>query len=94
VSGGSATGALDRGWETAEVADDDKQELRRSSGRRAREEARQWKCKCVSARVSSWRAQGRALGPEEGTSAREQLVATGGVRGMLGRRRRDVEGRG
>jgi hypothetical protein len=32
VSGGGATGALDRGWETAEVADDGEQELWRSSG--------------------------------------------------------------
>jgi hypothetical protein len=32
VGGGSATGALDRGWEAAEAADDGEQELRRSSG--------------------------------------------------------------
>jgi hypothetical protein len=62
--------------------------------RSAREEERQWKCECVKARVSSQGAQGRALGPEEGTGMREQLPATGGVRGMLGRRRCDVEGRG
>jgi hypothetical protein len=31
VGGGGATGALDRGWEAAEVADDGEQELRRSS---------------------------------------------------------------
>jgi hypothetical protein len=32
VGGSSATGALDRGWEAAEAADDGEQELRRSSG--------------------------------------------------------------
>jgi hypothetical protein len=63
---------------------------RRSAG----EEERQWKCECVKARVSSQGAQGRALGPEEGTGTQEQLLATGGVRGTLGRRWRGVEGRG
>jgi hypothetical protein len=32
VGGSNATGALDCGWEAAEVADDGEQELRRSSG--------------------------------------------------------------
>jgi hypothetical protein len=32
VGGGDAAGALDLGWEVAEVADDGEQELRRSSG--------------------------------------------------------------
>jgi hypothetical protein len=33
VGGGGATGALDRGWEVAEAADDGEQVLRRSSGK-------------------------------------------------------------
>jgi hypothetical protein len=46
---------------------------------------------CVSARVSLWGALGCAQGPEEGTVAQEQLLATGGVRGGSGRLRRDME---
>jgi hypothetical protein len=49
---------------------------------------------CVSARVSLWRAPGCAQGPEEGTAAREQLLATGRRRGGSGRWRRDVERQG
>jgi hypothetical protein len=55
---------------------------------------RQWKCTGVSTRVSPWGAPGSAHGPEEGTTAREQLLATGGRRGGSGRRRRDVERQG
>jgi hypothetical protein len=61
---------------------------------KARESERQWKCTCVSARVSPWGAPGRAQGPEEGMAAREQLLATGRRRGGSGRRRRDVERQG
>jgi hypothetical protein len=32
LGGGGATGAMDRGWEVAEAADDGEQELRWSSG--------------------------------------------------------------
>jgi hypothetical protein len=39
---------------------------------------------CASARASSRGAPGRARGPEEGTVTREQLLATGGVRGGSG----------
>jgi hypothetical protein len=49
---------------------------------------------CVCARVSPWGAPGCAQGLEEGTVTREQLLATGGVRGGSGRRRRDVERQG
>jgi hypothetical protein len=51
VSGGGATGALDRGWETVEAADDGEQELRRSSvgascsGRRKAVEMQVRECK-------------------------------------------------
>jgi hypothetical protein len=61
---------------------------------RARESERQWKCTCVSARVSLWVAPGRAQGPEEGAAVREQLLATGGRRGGSGQWRRDVERHG
>jgi hypothetical protein len=40
VGCGGATGALNRGWEAAEVADDGGQELRRSSGEAWRAERR------------------------------------------------------
>jgi hypothetical protein len=46
------------------------------------------------ARVSSWGAAGRALGPEEGTSAREQRLASRRHAWRLGRRRRNVEEQG
>jgi hypothetical protein len=61
---------------------------------RARESERQWKYMCVSARVSPWGVPRRAQGPEEGTAAREHLLATGGRRGGSRRRRRDVERQG
>jgi hypothetical protein len=38
VGGGGATGALDRGWEVAEAADDGEPRQRRSSGERTRAE--------------------------------------------------------
>jgi hypothetical protein len=60
----------------------------------ARESERQWKCTCVSARMSPWGAPGCAQGPEEGTAMREQLLATSERRGGSGRRRRDMERQG
>jgi hypothetical protein len=60
----------------------------------ARESERQWKCMCVSARVSSRGAPGCVQGLEEGTAARKQLLVTGGRCGSSGRRRRDVERQG
>jgi hypothetical protein len=38
VCGGGATGALDRGWEAAEAADNGELRQRRSSGKRTRVE--------------------------------------------------------
>jgi hypothetical protein len=38
VGGDGATGALDRGWETAEAADDSEPTQRRSSGESSRAE--------------------------------------------------------
>jgi hypothetical protein len=38
VGGGDATGALDRGWEAVEVADDGEPRQRRSSGESTRAE--------------------------------------------------------
>jgi hypothetical protein len=61
-------------------------------GARGREKQR--KCKGVMARVSSWGAPGRALGPEEGTGAWKQLLASRRHAWRLGRRRRDVEEQG
>jgi hypothetical protein len=50
----------------------------------AREKEKQWKCGRVKARVGSWGAPGHAQGPEEGMAAREQLLATGRMRGGSG----------
>jgi hypothetical protein len=55
---------------------------------------KQWKCKRVMARVSSWGAPGHALGPEEGTGVREQQLASQWHAWRLGQRRRDVEKQG
>jgi hypothetical protein len=60
----------------------------------AREEGRQWKCEGVKARVSSLGAQGRASSRGGGTVSESRCWQAGGRRGALGRRRRDVEGRG
>jgi hypothetical protein len=48
----------------------------------------------VKARVSAWGASGCAQGPEEGTGAREQVLASRQDAWRVGRRRRDVEKRG
>jgi hypothetical protein len=50
----------------------------------AREKEKQWKCRRVKARVGSWGAPGHVQGPEEDTATREQLLATGGMRGGSG----------
>jgi hypothetical protein len=47
----------------------------------AREKEKQCKCRRVKARVGSWGALGHAQGPEEGTAAWEQLLATDRMRG-------------
>jgi hypothetical protein len=60
----------------------------------AREEGRQWKSECVKARVSSLGAQGCASSRGGGTASESRCWQAGGRRGALGRRRRDVEGRG
>jgi hypothetical protein len=62
--------------------------------RSARREERQCKCGCVNARVSALGAQGCASSQGGGTASEGKGWQAGGVRGALGRRRRDVEGRG
>jgi hypothetical protein len=59
--------------------------------RSARGEERQCKCGCVNARVSALGAQGRASSRGGGTASEGRCWQAGGVRGALGRRRRDVE---
>jgi hypothetical protein len=62
--------------------------------RSARGEERQCKCGCVNARVSALGAQGRASSRGGGTASEGRCWQAGSVHGALGRRRRDVEGRG
>jgi hypothetical protein len=61
--------------------------------RSARGEERQLKCGCVNARVSALGAQGRASSQGGGTASEDRGWQAGSVRGVLGRRRRNVEGR-
>jgi hypothetical protein len=80
-----AARALDRGWEVAEAAVDG--ELRQQWG--SGEVWSSGKGKTVEMQVRESKsgfvgAPGHAQGPEEGTATREQLLATGGMRGGSG----------
>jgi hypothetical protein len=50
----------------------------------ARESERQWKCTCVSARVSPWGAPGRTSSRETGTVGESCCWQAGGTRGGSG----------
>jgi hypothetical protein len=86
VGHGGAARALDRGWEAAEAAVDGKPGLRRGSG----EVGCSGKGKAVEMQARekqewvSGELQDMLKGPEEGTTMREQLLATGGRRGGSG----------
>jgi hypothetical protein len=84
VGCGGANGAVNRGWEAAEAANDGGQELRRSSGERgARKEGREVEWACMSARASPWGAQGRASS-QGGDTASESCCWQAGGRMALG----------
>jgi hypothetical protein len=95
VGGGSASRALDQGWEAATVAVHGEQELRRrfgeveSSGQR--EVSKMGACKCKSKFTRSSRTCSGSTRRHGHAGA-----AAGDRRGAwrLGWRRRDVEGRG
>jgi hypothetical protein len=50
----------------------------------ARESERQWKCTCVSARVSPWGAPGRTSSQERGTAGESCCWQAGSTRGGSG----------
>jgi hypothetical protein len=83
VGGGDAAGVLDRGWETAEAADDGEQELRRSSGgascsgrRKAVEiQVREYKSEFVESSGTRFKSRRKHSKPEQVLASSAACVA-------------------